>query len=108
MAYGRRELFYHCDILHTNIFYKNPPGMAKRTHKNNMVAKQTEATFATNFRKAREIAGLRQQDIVDKTRLTQTFISRIEGKKQSPSLGNAVVLAEAVGEPLCTLLRLEK
>lgn len=65
---------------------------------------EIEAAFSHNFRKARKQGGYKQRNIIDKTGFTQTFVSRVETRKCGITLGNAAVLAEAVGQPLCKLL----
>lgn len=60
--------------------------------------------FAKNFKEARIKAGISQEQLIQKTGLTQSFISNIESVKTNFSLDNASMLAEAVGEPLWKLL----
>ncbi len=61
--------------------------------------------FAHNLKLARKAAGLTQEQLIKKTGLRQASISDIENGKRTPSLANAIILAEAVNTPLCELLK---
>ncbi len=53
--------------------------------------------FGTNFRAARERAGLKQSDIEARTGIKQHYVSQIENGRQNPTLGTLSVLAASVG-----------
>ena len=61
--------------------------------------------FGENLRLARLRAGLTQQELAAKANIRQAHVSQIEGGKLNPMLMTMVVLAEAVGKDLPTLLR---
>lgn len=60
--------------------------------------------FARNLKRAREEANLTQEQLINKTGLTQGYISNLENGRKTVSLDNASLLAAAVGQPLCKLL----
>ncbi len=61
--------------------------------------------FGTNFRTAREKAGMKQSDIEARTGIKQHYVSQIENGRQNPTLGTMTVLAMAVGENVSSMLR---
>jgi transcriptional regulator with XRE-family HTH domain len=61
--------------------------------------------FAVSLRKAREAAGISQQELGDRTDLHRTEVSLLERAGREPRLGTIVKLASALGvspESLCT------
>lgn len=81
--------------------------MPKHTQKNKEIAKKKIRIFGKNLREARIQSEIEQREVVDRSGLTQSFISRVENGKTNIGLGNAAILADAVGQPLCRLLRSE-
>ena len=76
--------------------------MGKSLHKKNEPIDRQ--IFAKNLRNARKDAGLRQEDLVRETHLSQAFISAVETGDANISLDNCSRLAKAVGKTLRELL----
>lgn len=78
--------------------------MANRSKEHQTLAKEKRLLFARNFKEARLQARYKQEYVAVLSGLTQGFISDVEKGKSDVSLGNACLLANAVGQPLCKLL----
>jgi transcriptional regulator with XRE-family HTH domain len=61
------------------------------------------------IRKAREAAGITQEDLAFKAKLDRTYISRLEHDKQSPTVDTLFLICDALGIAASTLIaRAEK
>lgn len=60
--------------------------------------------FAKNLKRYRKRAGLTQEDLADKTRLSVTFIGLLETAQRKPSLKTLQKIASAVGAKAKDLL----
>lgn len=68
-------------------------------------AVELRVLFGTNFRVARQKAGLTQRDIEARTGIKQHYVSQIESGKQNPTLGTMAALAWSVNKDVIGLLR---
>jgi len=59
--------------------------------------------FATNLRHRRVSAGLSQEDLAERTGLSQTWISRLEKGDGNPTMETLNILAKAFQISLCDL-----
>ncbi len=60
--------------------------------------------FAANLRRAREVAGISQEELADRCELHRTEVSLLERGGREPRLGTLIKLATALGtsaEALC-------
>lgn len=62
-------------------------------------------TFGFNFKMYRTKLKLSQEDIIDKTGFSQSYISNIENGKHNLSLINALKLSDAVGKNIESMLK---
>jgi len=62
-------------------------------------------TFGFNFKMYRTKLKLSQDDIVDKTGMSKSYISNIENGKHNLSLINALKLSDAVGKNIESMLK---
>ena len=62
-------------------------------------------TFGFNFKMYRTKLKLSQDDIVDKTGMSKSYISNIENGKHNLSLINALKLSDAVGQNIESMLK---
>jgi len=62
-------------------------------------------TFGFNFKMYRTKLKLSQDDIIDKTGFSQSYISNIENGKHNLSLINALKLSEAIGKNIESMLK---
>ncbi len=62
-------------------------------------------TFGFNFKMYRTKLKLSQDDIIDKTGFSQSYISNIENGKHNLSLINALKLSDAVGKNIESMLK---
>lgn len=60
--------------------------------------------FGDQLRRAREEAGLTQEQLADGARVHRTYVSLLERDKKSPTLDVMFRLAEVVGTPLSALI----
>lgn len=68
-------------------------------------AVELRVLFGSNFRAARQKAGLTQRDVEARTGIKQHYVSQIESGKQNPTLGTMAALAWSVGRDVIALLR---
>lgn len=68
-------------------------------------AAELRILFGSNFRAARQKAGLTQRDIEAITGIKQHYVSQIESGKQNPTLGTMAALALSVNKDVIALLR---
>lgn len=68
-------------------------------------AAELRILFGSNFRAARQKAGLTQRDIEAVTGIKQHYVSQIESGKQNPTLGTIAALALSVNKDVIALLR---
>ena len=61
--------------------------------------------FGLNFKISRIKLKLSQEDICDKTNLSQVYISNIENGKHKLSLANALILSKAVNRSIYDLIK---
>lgn len=78
--------------------------MPKRPTKKRETMSPELRTFGRNFKIARLANELRQLDIVQRTGLSESFISRLEQGKKNVSINTAVALSKSVGRSLLDLL----
>ena len=62
-------------------------------------------TFGFNFKMYRTKLKLSQDDIINKTGFSQSYISNIENGKHNLSLINALKLSDAVGKNIESMLK---
>ncbi|MBP3847202.1 helix-turn-helix transcriptional regulator [bacterium] len=62
-------------------------------------------TFGLNFKMYRTKMKLSQDDIIEKTGFSQSYISNIENGKHNLSLINALKLSDAVGKNIESMLK---
>lgn len=62
-------------------------------------------TFGFNFKMYRTKLKLSQDDIIEKTGFSQSYISNIENGKHNLSLINALKLSDAVGKNIESMLK---
>ena len=62
-------------------------------------------TFGFNFKMYRTKLKLSQDDIIDKTGFSQSYISNVENGKHNLSLINALKLSDAVGKNIESMLK---
>ncbi|MBR1424701.1 helix-turn-helix transcriptional regulator [bacterium] len=62
-------------------------------------------TFGFNFKMYRTRQKMSQDDVVEKTGLSKSYISNVENGKHRISLINALKLSELVGKGIETMLR---
>ena len=60
--------------------------------------------FGEELRKARETAGMTQEELAFKASLDRTYISRLEHDRKSPTLDSLFRLADALGIAASTLI----
>jgi DNA-binding XRE family transcriptional regulator len=92
-----------CAIL-CRMFLSTQHSMPKRKQESKDLILRERKIFARNFKRARLEAGLTQSDITKITGLTQPYLSDVENAKETTSLDNANLLADAVGQSLSQLL----
>jgi DNA-binding XRE family transcriptional regulator len=68
-------------------------------------AVELRTLFGSNFRAARQKAGLTQRDVEARTGIKQHYVSQIESGKQNPTLGTMAALAWSVNKDVINLLR---
>ncbi len=99
-----KTLCYASPVPLIYILYNMP---TRPPDKKNLALRQRR-TFAQNFRKARKAAGITQEQLVEKTGMTQGYISNLENGQKTVSMDNANILADAIGQPLWKLISPEK
>ena len=60
--------------------------------------------FATRLRQCRELLGLSQKQLAERTEMDQSLISHYESGRRDPSIANLVRLKVALGVPYEMLL----
>ena len=65
-------------------------------------------TFATRLRKCRELLGMSQKQLSEKTGMEQSIISHYEAGRREPSIANLVRIKTAMGIPYDMLLGTEE
>lgn len=70
-----------------------------------MDEKKILETFGFNFKMYRTKLKLSQDDIIEKTGFSQSYISNIENGKHNLSLINALKLSDAVGRNIESMLK---
>lgn len=66
-----------------------------------------QAVLALNLKRARELAGLSQQELADRAGLDRTYLSSLERGVGNPSLMKMASLSTALSMPVATLLMSE-
>ena len=72
-------------------WYKDPE------YKAELAVLEDEFTIADQFIKARSLAGLTQQEVAERMQTSQSYIARLEGGKQKPSIRTLNRFAKATG-----------
>jgi transcriptional regulator with XRE-family HTH domain len=67
-------------------------------------AEEISRIFAENLIAAREKVSWSQEQLAEKSKVSQSFISYVEAEKKSISIANAQKLANALSISLCKLL----
>ena len=66
-------------------------------------AQATRDLFARNLRRLRRGAGLSQEELAERSGLTQSYVSGVEAAKRNPSLDAIGVIAAAMRVPVARL-----